>query len=218
MGENRIEYVDKCPMCLKDGATDENGQPRNLGLDMDTGKICCLAGHEFDELPSETVPEKPMETAVAIPGVCTQPETPKSESDFGVSQIADEPSAQEDAAKLGKIALVMGDESIAPQVAEIAKDSNPERALEPLPRKVVGVDRGSVKVGESQAITLENGDLLLGVRISEQWRQAVEAEAEAKGMKTADYFAEWLTSEEMRDAFSDLLANYWLANYQQKAV
>lgn len=218
MLDNRIDYQDRCPICLKDGKLNETtGKPVTLSLDLDSGKIACVMGHQFEELPSETQAEAAPGVPVAVPEICTQPEAPKIESDSApvVQEVAQ--SAAEDSAKLEQISGVLASAPTVEPTAQPVPEKAPASVRMFADGGEVDALGSGVKVGAGEAITLENGDLLLGVRVSEQWRQAVEAEAEIKGVSAPAYFAEWLTSEEMRDSLSDLLANYWLANFQQKA-
>jgi hypothetical protein len=200
---NRFEYADRCPTCLAEGARNEGGKEYTLGFDVDKGEISCLRGHVFQELPSEItaapVVERPAEdeTMLAMP----EPATPPDEN--RLAEIMQQRKAAE--------------EKPEQKLADVVVSGAPTGTT---PATVVGYDTATtfstlLTVAEGQTLSLLNGDILVGIRISEQWRQAVEAEAEAKGMKTAEYFQQWLQSDEMRDAVSDLLANYWTSNYAQ---
>jgi hypothetical protein len=188
---NRFEYPDKCPACAKEGVRDDNGREINIGFDIDKAQISCVRGHVFEEIPGpEGIPEPPplvVETE-------TLPSVEEDQSRFAALKKQREPVSIE--AVQSPMTMASGVSIGNGMMLPVEQNLN-------------------CFVSEGQAFELPGGDLLLGVRISETWRQAVEAEAEIKGMKTADYFAQWLQSEEMRDALSDLLANYWLANFQQ---
>lgn len=215
MSESRIHYDEACPACVLEGFD------HKLFLDYDTLQVQCERGHKFDELPSDTalrtgqpistgtVASSTEESAVAPvvePGIVNEEKPSQSEKS---NTLENEVSPEESSAKLAEIASKL---AAPPQVS-------PElfEKLSPALQRVVGVPKDSTNasVAEGQSVTLENGDLLLGVRIPESWRQAVEAEAEVQGKRPAVYLAEWLTSEEMRSAIVDFIQNYWASSYTQ---
>jgi hypothetical protein len=228
----RIEYADLCPQCSAENQRDEiTGLINNLGYDTDEDAFTCKVGHVVPKLPSEMTPEKTPETGFSG-AVIGDPVEAAALYDLEQQKMA-EPSttASQDNARLASILSALEGDGKAEINAEtpLAQTGGvPEKrpaGSSALPSgddlDRIDADRraqaatAGVVVREGEAVELLGGDLLLGVRVTEQWRQAVEAEAAAQVKTPGAYFGEWLQSEEIKTAISDALANYWLANYTQ---
>lgn len=211
MSENRIVYNELCPVCKLDNREEK------LFLDMDKVEYRCEAGHVFDELPSDTA----LRTAQEIQPETLQTELQTVQENAAVeAEIEAEPGAnfpsEVPASETGKIntlesAILAQEEEkeAAARMAEIAEE------IAAVTSPQVAQSGTLPPVGPGESIDLPNGDLLLGVVIPEAWRQAVEAEAQAQLKSPAAYFADWLTSEEMKSAVIDWLQNYWVSTYTQ---
>ena len=215
MSENRIQYKEACPECAAKAV--ENF----LFLDMDTTVIQCQAGHVFEELPSDQVLRNGLQSA-SNPVLQTGENVEKLPAETAAPESAQANTLEESGAPdvLTKRLEDIGEE-LARQNQEIADKYNIDLASVPaVPEAPIPPMEGRAYpkelVGEGESIRLANGDLLLGVRIPETWKQAIEAEAEAQLKSPAAYFGEWLTSDEMKSAVVDLLQNYWSAAYTQK--
>ena len=206
MEQNRITYEEACPKC------EAEGRKEKLFLDMDKVEIRCEVGHVFEELPSDTVLRTGLQ-AEPIPAVSEVVSEAKSEPEIEqVSSIADlQPEApitntlEKPVAPLSPSAIVAAEDA---KLAKIAVQLKPRSAGPSLAA-------AGLMVAEGMGVTLPDGDMLLGVRIPEAWRQAVEAEAEAQMKSPGKYFSDWLTSEEMRATVIDWLQNYWCSAYSQ---
>jgi hypothetical protein len=237
MSQNRFEYAEICPTCKDAGAVGEDGKPVTIGFDLDTHEISCGKGHVYDRLPSEAV-------AVAESGdknAGTVAETRDSllrneatlTADLGLSDAAAEGavchsletvsgsdariSAQADSAALAELSERMQEPAVEVKLPS-AEDLDAVVAEQDARARAATATRtlpGDYLVAEGEGVNLPNGDLLLGLRIPEQWRQAVEAEAENQGKGSAQYLADWLTSEEMRSAIVDALVAYWSSSFTQ---
>lgn len=169
--DNRIEYNQTCPECKTAGVTS------NLGFDLDAGKIKCNGNpaHEFENMPGEPAPIKSIEA---------ESETNQVEdSGEGVSAAADEKRFAELREKTTR--------QQPEEPAQVERDPAPpvlhvDAAI--TPASVAGVGPGEIipLVGECGVTRLPGGDILCGVRISEEWAIALQSEGEdQKPAKTA---------------------------------
>jgi hypothetical protein len=238
MSQNRFEYAEICPTCKDAGAVGEDGKPVTIGFDLDTHEISCTKGHVYEKLPSEAA-------AVAESGDATVAGTRdvalreyETESLAGeVKTGAPEPSSGE--AVCPTLETVSDSDAqsnaeadsaaLAQLSAQISAEFNVKAEVMSLPAREVAEEKAVLRlapieqapeerrywVGPGGSMALPNGDLLLGLRIPEQWRQAVEAEAQNQGKLIGEYASDWLTSEEMRSAIVDALVAYWSSSFTQ---
>jgi len=198
---NRFEYAETCPSCAELGSVNEGtGKIFNLGFDLDTSTICCLSGHTFDRLPSDSVARNGDSDGGAPSDVMRIDET----MPVLVEAI---PAAIEDASGTSECRSLESDlvvEDAANAQNDSAALAQISKQLETAPVEVViPVTRPRDPVVANGA-RLTNGDLAVAITIPEQWAQAVVAEAEIQGMTVSDYLSEQV---------AQYLADYWTANY-----
>lgn len=198
------EYVTLCPTCKAAGV--EN----SLGFDSDLG-ISCTANppHAFPSLPGE--PEAISPESMAEAGELRPPDSLDTEP---VSEAAESRQAAEGE---GRVRDIMEARKDAPAVAPEppagdidAELKRIEDSMDQMDRVSGTVDVGGVKsvrvplpvvnpaeagaavVALGQFVRLPNGDILCGVRVSELWVGAMQAEGECKTppMNAAEYLQE----------------------------
>ena len=221
MSENRIQYNEACPVCKAEGRENEK-----LFLDMDKVEIRCETGHVFEELPIDKAlrneqeilrTEQPQadKTTVSVYDGCLGgdvsseiPAVIEALPEPVPTNTLEEPIlAESGRERIAEIAANMPISGM--EVSEVPTDS---RGIPAVPVTIAG---RKTFVCEDSGISLPNGDLLLCIRIPEQWRQAVESEAESQMKSPAKYFADWLCSQEMQSHIIDGLVAYWTASYAQ---
>ena len=232
MSENKIQYNEACPEC------EAAGVKNLLYLDCDLVQIQCDSGHTFEELPSDQAlrtgkqeAPKPLQIETSNPlqtaSVLEVPAPSSEKVEANTLEKVKEPRPMADiVADLGS-KLAQENREIAEQYGiDLAKmaplDSGVEvsgasgfglpRAVE-LRRPEIGTRQ--ILVAEGQAVTLENGDVLFGLKVPEAWVQAVQSEADNQLRSPASYLSSWLVSEEMRAYIVDGLITYWSSSYSQ---
>jgi hypothetical protein len=144
MSPSRFEYSEICPTCKEAGAVDEaTGKTFNLGFDIDTSRICCLNGHEFDRLPSDAVAKA-------------------SDSEEHPSQNSATPELQADATKVSE----GRNTSLREEATSEAVSESKTEAVEGRSEGAFGHSLG--EVSESGAQTGAQEDSAALARISEQ--------------------------------------------------
>lgn len=210
-----VTYATKCPTCLVEGVS------RVLGFDPQVGGISCDAPepHIFDSLPgAESVPECP-------PTQAETQQTPEVPAGVEGSGESEQKRFSELVSERAKVA----DTPLAEQNAAIAKEYGIDlENLPPLPEgtdpgpgsvtgsvtvtkqpgdtftEYAGITRdGSAVVGERGKATLAGGDVLFGLRISEQWVSAIAAAAENAGQSFGDYLQDYFNNTALLNEWSD---------------
>jgi len=202
------EYLTWCPTCKVAGIE------RHLGFDDELGAICCDAKepHVFDRLPDDPPPS--VESSGFAAETQNEPIQTAEEDSVRFSQLTADrkkltvvpistPELPAEVLDYVKKSADLTD-ALTGAAPQIVPSSREELAKKFASRELIPM----VALGGS--FQLPNGDLLLGVVIPETWSQAIIAEAEIQGAKSpAEYFARWMTSDELRSTFAESLLHYW---------
>lgn len=197
------EYTVPCPTCKAAGIQSF------LGFDTDL-QICCTSTppHQFDSIPGESpvISAESMDAAGDLrPPESNQiePISEASESRPGAAAEERVRDIMESRRPAPDAAPSLADDPVRQALAEIEKamDGVPEPAavskvtmidgkprVEADPETSSAIDRiagsapaaGAPVVGEGQFVVLPDGDILCGVRVSESWVGAMQAEGECK--------------------------------------
>lgn len=190
-----VEYTVECPTCKVAGIA------AMLGFDPEKG-ISCEAGHQFEQLPGNfPSPESEPKTDSVEEKTQSEPGEPAADQ-VRFSDVVKErkesayqnepPAAQQTEGELPISALKEARLAISAEIRGIV--SGVSAAVNIKPDALVGV---------GGRYLLPGGDTLFGLRISEQWYEAIRQEAENRGQSFAEYMQDFINNVALQYEWSD---------------
>jgi hypothetical protein len=198
---SRISYNAVCPECQKEN------KEAHLGFDMEAGKVTCDGEnvHSYDEMPGEQPAAVPEEISGFKPDLQTAPSVPNEPMTLAEEAALDQAMQQAPRPRdFGSMVSEGADPVTEPEIAA------PEQAGtqgEAIPDTIPAIDtHGDIlqvhgigdgpRVGLGEVVILPNGDAICGVRVSELWVSAMQAEGENRtpALNLAEYLQEIMDS------------------------
>lgn len=196
----KVEYGVECPKCKVEGVT------RMLGLDPEAGGICCDAPtpHVYEQLPGS---ETPVSEAAA--GEVERPNLGEETQQAGDAPEVPQGSGESEQKRFSEIVQERAQSADTPQQPEtppVVSEGTIEirKRGEEVVEEFSGItEGGSAIVGLGGKVGLPGGDLLFGLRVSEQWVSAIQAAADTCGQSFSEYLQDFINNFALLNEWAD---------------